>query len=218
MNIKTLFSAVLLIAISFGTNAIAQKDSTNHSNFKLCHTEYALCTFAKCGPATGPKGHQTTVCSCRVWKGYSVAAIQKVRGKKKGWYCDGPKRTPGGTTHILSRYYPVPGYGTCADNSQWAMCLDDTCKVDPNKPHKANCTCQVETRKAVEGIKPTEPILNPDPKYDYLAQYGDACGGGIISSATVLDLNKITTFIKTTREIPVQPFIVAKKQPKPKGK
>jgi len=176
------FPATLLIVMGCSITALAQEATPKP--FQVCQGTYALCTFSQCGPAQG-KGQQTSACSCNVWQGYSV-----------GRECEKSKIVNGQTV-IRSRYYPIPGYGTCSNSKAWAMCLDKKCVVDSNDKTKASCTCSVEGQ---------------GKQQDYLVTYGSACPAGIISSATVLDLNSITDFLKTKDEIPVQDFIISPKK------
>ncbi len=201
MNVKKLFSTVLLVVASCGITAMAQEGAKDPPKFLLCHTTYALCTFSQCGPAVAQGNQETTTCACRVWQGYSVAAYSP-----SGTECDGQTKTPDGQTQVISRYYPIPGYGTCSNNKPWAMCLDKPCVVDSNDKTKANCTCSVEDRQKLKQGQGEEK--------DYLVKYGSECPAGIISSATVLDLNGITRFLKGQDEIPVQDFIVANPEQK----
>jgi hypothetical protein len=200
MNVKRLFSIVLLVVTSGGITAMAQVVVKDHSKFLLCHTTYALCTFSECGPAVADGNQETTTCACRIWQGYSVAA-RAPKGTPSGNECDGQKTTSDGQTTVISRYYPIPGYGVCSNNKPWAMCLDKLCTVDPNDKTKANCVCSVEDRQLMK--------QGHGEQRDYLVRNGSMCPSGIISSATVLDLHKITQFLKTKDEIPVQDFIVA---------
>jgi hypothetical protein len=201
MNVKMLFSTVLLVITSCRITAMAQAGAMHHPEFLLCHTAYALCTFSQCGPAVAQGKQETTTCSCRVWKGYSVAAYSG-----SGTECDGQSTTPDGQTKVISRYYPIPGYGTCSNNKPWAMCLDKSCVVDSNDKTRANCNCSVEDRQTVK--------QGQGEQKDYLVRYGSSCPSGIISSATVLDLDGITHFLKGKDEIPVQAFIVSKPKQK----
>ncbi|HMD19088.1 MAG TPA: hypothetical protein VKH40_02135 [Alloacidobacterium sp.] len=137
-------------------------------------------TYALCtfSKCEATPGLNTASCSCGVWQGYSV-----------GTECEGPKKNPDGQTTVRSRYYPIPGYARCTNSNPWAMCLDKPCTVDEKDKTRASCDCSV-----LEG------------KGDYLVQF--ECPAGIISSATVLDLDKITDFLETQDKIPVQDFIV----------
>ncbi|HTX75174.1 MAG TPA: hypothetical protein VMD29_03135 [Terracidiphilus sp.] len=201
MNATRLFSAVLLVVTACGITATAQETKKDKSPFRLCHTTYALCTFAQCGPAVAQGNRETTTCACRVWQGYSVAAVAP-----KGTECDGPRTTRDGKIKVISRYYPIPGYGTCSNNNPWAMCLDMPCVVDSNDKTKANCTCSVQNRQSVTRAQKKKV---DESKMDYLVSYGAACPSGIISSATVFDLDNITGFLNSQDKIPVQDFIVA---------
>jgi len=68
------------------------------------------------------------------------------------------------------------------------MCLDSPCTVDKNDKTKANCTCSV-----LEG------------QGDYVVT--SQCPSGIISSATVDDLDSITDFLEA-QGMPVYDFEV----------
>src|SRR5271166_3626387 len=120
-----MFTTALVIVTSCGITALAQEPAKKVSDFELCHTTYALCTFSQCGQATGSGKQKTTTCSCSVWQGYSVAAYST-----SGTECDGPTKNPAGQTIVVSRYYPIPGYATCSNTKPWAMCLDKQCTVD----------------------------------------------------------------------------------------
>ena len=196
MNVKRLFSIFLLVVTSCSITAIAQEGAKDQSKFRLCHATYALCTFSQCGPAVVQGKQGTTTCACRVWQGYSVAAKSP-----SGTECDGETKGSDGQTKVISRYYPIPGYGTCSNDKAWAMCLDKPCTVDSKDKTKANCACSVENRQVVK--------QGQGEQKDYLIRYGSVCPTGIISSATVFDLDAITRFLKGQDEIPMQDFIVA---------
>jgi hypothetical protein len=185
---KMLPITLLMIAGSSLT-ALAQ-EAPQPKPFQLCQGTYSLCTFSECGPAQAQGNQITTACSCHVWQGYSV-----------GTECEKPK-TVDGQTMVRSRYYPIPGYGSCSNDQPWAMCLDMPCVVDSNDKTKASCTCSVENRKDVK--------QGQGEQKNYLVKYGSGCPTGIISSATVFDLNTITTWLENHQDdIPIQDFIIA---------
>jgi hypothetical protein len=182
MHVRKIVSTALFILTTCTLTVLAQKPAVETPAFSVCMSDYALCTFSECGK---PEAQGKTVaCSCRVRQGYSV-----------GTECEGPKKNSAGQTILRSRYYPIPGYARCSNSKPWAMCLDATCTVDPkdidpaDKKPRAKCTCGVLKDKG-----------------DYLVT--NSCPTGIISSATVLDLDQITDFLETQDKIPVNNFVV----------
>lgn len=115
--------AVLLVLVSFGSNAAS-------SNFTACKSTYALCTTALCDPLPGKAGFAN--CACQVKTGYSA-------GTKP---CTGIIKTKAGKA-VSSRYYPVKDYVRCSNNRLWAFCLDSPCVIDPENPEKASCICSL---------------------------------------------------------------------------
>ncbi len=72
------------------------------------------------------------------------------------------------------------------------MCLDSPCVIDKNDKTKAQCTCP-----PVQG------------QGDYLVAPGtDACTAGIVSSATVVDLDTITDFLEIQDKLVPSDFTV----------
>ncbi len=80
--------------------------------------------------------------------------------------------------------FPFKSYARCANNRPWANCYDKECVVDPKDPSKATCTCSV---KENEG--------------DYVmvtnSYSAETCTIGLWSSATLAQLDEVTTFIET---------------------
>lgn len=155
------------------------------ADFTSCQGKYGLCTTAQCTPIPGKKG--LVSCNCDVRTGYSLGAKN----------CIAPKVTNKGEL-IHSRYYPITSYVRCSNNRPWAWCLDKPCIVDKNDPSKAACACSV-----VKNLG------------DYVAvtdTYSDtACTTGIISSATIQNVNQINDFLKTQKDLPLSPIKILKK-------
>ena len=105
--------------------------------------------------------------------------------------------------HVKSRYSPVSTYARCTKPRPWAMCLDSDCKINPNAnpnaPVTASCSCAV-----MQGVG--------DFLYD--AAKPEQCDSGIMSSATVDDLDTITDYLQTQTQLQVHDFTVVNKQKK----
>jgi hypothetical protein len=147
------------------------------ANFIVCKSKFALCTTAKCTP-TEKKGFVS--CSCKVLKGYSV-------GMKP---CQKMKNTSEGQL-IKSRYFPIKGYVRCTNNRPWAWCLDSPCFIDKKHPKTAACICSV--------VKNQGTYIIVTDKYRK-----SICKSGLYSSATVVQSNQITKFLKQQNKL--QPF------------
>jgi hypothetical protein len=141
------------------------------ADYQVCKSTYALCTTAKC--TTDPSNSDTVQCACEVRTGFSVGSTP----------CEAAKKTSAGT-QVRSRYFPIKSYARCANNRPWANCYDKECVVDPKDPSKATCTCSV---KENEG--------------DYVmvtnSYSAETCTIGLWSSATLAQLDEVTTFIET---------------------
>ena len=148
--------------------------------FTVCKSEYALCTTATCTRIASKPGQVS--CRCEVKKGYSAGQAS----------CKGVKKTAKGQL-IYSRYYPIKSYVACSNKRPWAWCLDKPCIVDKKNPGKAFCVC-----KLVQNLG-TYVIVTD--KYR-----SSTCTTGIISSATVSQVNQITEFLKTQKNL--QPFVI----------
>jgi hypothetical protein len=190
---KILMAALSMFACGCLT-AVSQAPPANPP-FKVCDTEYALCTFSECGEVIGQQ--PTVTCKCRVQDDKSV-----------GTECAGPKTNADGQTIVRSRYHPISTYSRCTNNRPWAMCLDAPCTVDKTeetdrddaskKERHAQCNCAVKQGQG-----------------DYVVYPGTAqCTNGLISSATVLDLSQITDFLETQSDLPVPDFKVVNIAPR----
>jgi hypothetical protein len=152
------------------------------ADYKICKSTYALCTTAKCDPATA--GSDTVACSCEVRTGYSVGSTP----------CEAVKQTSAGK-QIMSRYFPIKSYARCTNNRPWASCYDKTCLVDAEDPSKATCTCSVKENEG-DYVRVTN------------AYSAETCTIGLWSSATVSDLEKVTNFLKSRISLPPFPLNV----------
>lgn len=152
------------------------------SEFYSCKSKYALCTTAACQPVPGKRN--LVSCDCKVRTGYSAASQQ----------CKAPKKTKNGEL-IYSRYYPVKSYVSCSNNRPWAWCLDKPCIVDKNDPSKAACACSIAKNMG---------------NYVIVTKKGTSktCTTGIISSATIKQIDEITDFLKTQKELKPYPIKV----------
>ncbi len=156
--------------------------NASSSDFTVCRSTYALCTTAVCQPLPGKAGFAT--CACKVKTGYSA-------GTKP---CTGIIKTKAGQA-VSSRYFPIKAYKSCANDRFWAFCLDSPCVVNPNDSSKASCICSLVKNKG-------NYIIVPD------GHHKTSCTSKIYSSATVDDLNQITTFLKKHSELPPFPIKV----------
>ena len=189
MNVNAILFTALLVAASGSPNALSQTSAQGPGQFQVCHETYALCTFSQCGEIQGKQ--PTVFCSCSVMQDYSV-----------GTECEGPTKNPEAQTVLRSRYHPVDSYARCTNNKPWAMCLDAPCVVDKDDKNdkddktKANCACAVQEGKG-------DYVVGNEPGQEGPVQFG--CPTGIISSATVLDVDSITDFLATQDTIPPVP-------------
>src|SRR5262249_44720702 len=90
------------IAISFSLAAVLIVPAQAQT-FKVCKSEYALCTIAPCDPIPG--NGKEVACHRTVNQGYSV-------GQEP---CQGVKETSDGQ-QIRSRYYPLKSYAVCSND------------------------------------------------------------------------------------------------------
>jgi hypothetical protein len=145
---------------------------------KVCQSTFALCTIAQCDPIPG--NDKQVMCHCTVNTAVSAGAEA----------CTGLQQTPQGLL-LHSRYYPVKSYAVCANNRPWAWCLDKPCLVDKNNPAAADCKCDL--------------VKDLGPYVIVTSQYTDqTCTTGIISSATVPQIDQATRSLKDSGLI--QPF------------
>lgn len=191
MKVKAILITALLMATGGTINALSQTPAKDPAGFQVCHGTYALCTFSQCGEVQGKQ--PTVFCSCRVRQGYSVGTEQDY---SIGTECEGPTKNPEGQTVLRSRYHPIDSYARCTNNKPWAMCLDSPCVVDQNDKTKASCACSVQEGKG-------DYVVGNKPGQGGAVQFG--CPTGIISSATVLDVDSITDFLATQDTIPPVP-------------
>jgi hypothetical protein len=154
--------------------------------FKVCKGEFALCTIAPCDPIPG--NDKQVACHCTVNQGYSA-------GQEP---CQGVKETPEGQ-QIRSRYYPVKSYAVCANDRPWAWCLDKPCTIDKNNPESALCMC--------DAVKNLGDYVIVTSKYTPAT-----CSTGVISSATVQQIEQVTDYLKNkTKVLPPFPIQVLNK-------
>lgn len=152
---------------------------------KVCKSTFALCTIAPCDPVPG--SDKQVSCHCTVNHGYSAGAQT----------CSDMKDTPEGQ-QIHSRYYPVKSYAVCSNDRPWAWCLDKPCIIDKNNPEAAACTCD-----AVKNLGAYVIVTS-----NYTAA---TCTTGIISSATVAQIDQATAALKKAKVLPPFPIQVLNK-------
>jgi len=151
----------------------------------VCSGTFALCTIAPCDPIPGDD--RQVLCHCTVNRGYSAAAEP----------CQKPQQIADKRL-IHSRYYPVKSYAICKNDRPWAWCLDKPCIIDGNNPEAAACTCDIAKDKG-----------------DYVivtSSYTSAtCTTGMISSATVEQIDQATASLKHSKVLPPFPILVLSK-------
>jgi hypothetical protein len=152
---------------------------------KVCESTFALCTIAPCDPIPGSDNQVS--CHCTVNNGYSTGAEP----------CVGVKKTPAGL-EIHSRYYPVHSYAICKNDRPWAWCLDKPCIIDKNNPNAATCTC--DTVKDLGAYVIVTSNYTPN-----------TCTTGVISSATVAQIDQATASLTKTKVFPPFPIQVLNK-------
>ena len=145
---------------------VGRRPPASSTGFTLCSSTYALCTDADCTPIPGQNGNLS--CGCQVHTGYSAATQACQLGHPK----------PGGK--IKSRYFPVESYEICSNIRPWAWCLDVPCTIDKKDPSKATCTCTTAENQGPWVGQANNPA---------------SCTNGIISSATVHDIEQIGRYI-----------------------
>jgi hypothetical protein len=181
---------VLLLATNFNPGvmrAVAADAASTASPapFTLCRSKYALCTSAPCTPVAGKP--EMVSCKCRVHDGYSAATAA----------CQTAEQTS--TGNLMSRYFPVTGYlAACSNSRDWAWCLDKPCEIDKNDPSKADCACSVVKNLGTYVIGTTKIGTSEYTK--------STCTTGIISSATIQQIEQISDFIASQKQIPVPPL------------
>jgi hypothetical protein len=94
---------------------------------------------------------------------------------------------------LRSRYHPISSYARCSNSRPWAWCLDKPCSVDKDNPSQATCKCSVVANQG------DYLIVNADGQYD-----NSSCTTGMYSSATIVELDQVTDFLKT-HDTPLHP-------------
>src|SRR5437763_9101720 len=113
------------------TSTATQPTSLKVGSAYICKQKYALCTNAPCRP--DPHDPKRVICDCVVEDGYSVGLTP----------CE--QKAPHGdvlystfSTELIKGEVKAM---TCGASIPWANCVDYPCKLDPNDPTKATCTC-----------------------------------------------------------------------------
>jgi hypothetical protein len=177
-----MWKAVLLLTFGVSPFFATGNAAAQSADFEVCESTYALCTTAPCTPVAGKEG--TVSCACDVETGYSA-------GQEA---CQGVKETSAGK-QVRSRYYPVKSYAVCSNDRDWAWCLDKPCIIDANDPTKASCECT--------------SVNDQGPYVIVTDSYTDTtCTTGIISSATVTQIDQITDFLNNSTELKPFPITV----------
>jgi hypothetical protein len=154
-------------------------------DLKVCKSTFALCTIAQCDPIPG--NDKQVACHCTVNNSYSAGAEP----------CSEVKNTPEGQ-QIHSRYYPVKSYASCSNDRPWAWCLDKPCLIDKNNPEAATCTCDL--------------VKNLGAYVIVTSHYTPAtCTTGIISSATIAQIDQATASLKKAKVLMPFPIDVLNK-------
>jgi len=167
-----------LLVVALITIPVSGGFAADQPDFTLCKSTYALCTTAPCTLVAGQK--DTVSCACDVKTGYSAGTEP----------CQGKVETAKGT-QVRSRYYPVKSYAVCTNDRPWTWCLDKPCIIDKNDPTKAACACT--------SVKEEGNYVIVTSKYA-----ASTCTTGIISSATVTQIDQVTDFLKKSSQL--KPF------------
>jgi hypothetical protein len=165
--------------------SLALASGAHAQDLKVCDSTFALCTIAWCDPIPG--NDKQVSCHCTVNKGYSAGAEA----------CPGIQQTPEGQ-QIRSRYYPVKSYAVCSNNRPWAWCLDKPCIIDKNNPEAAACKCDV--------VKDLGAYVIVTSNYTPAT-----CTTGVISSATVTQIDQATESLKKAKVLEPFPIQVLNK-------
>jgi hypothetical protein len=182
--LKKSFALCLSTAIAVGvTLALIVAGQTQ--DLKVCKSTFALCTIAPCDPIPG--NDKQVSCHCTVNNSFSAGSEA----------CSGVKDTPEGQ-QIHSRYYPVKSYAVCANDRSWAWCLDKPCIIDNNNPEAAECKCDVVKNLGAYVIVTS----NYTPT---------TCTTGVISSATVQQIEQATASLKKAKVLMPFPIQVLNK-------
>jgi hypothetical protein len=78
--------------------------------------------------------------------------------------------------------------------SSMAFCLDSPCRVDDNNPRAAQCACNLVNTTPKPPVAPWVFVTS--------AYNPTSCTTGIVSSATVEDVEAVTDFLKTSKSLP----------------
>ena len=165
--------------------SLALASGAHAQDLKVCDSTFALCTVAWCDPIPG--NDKQVSCHCTVNKGYSAGAEA----------CSGIQQTPEGQ-QIRSRYYPVKSYAVCSNNRPWAWCLDKPCIIDKNNPEAAACKCDM--------VKDLGAYVIVTSNY-----MPTTCTTGVISSATVTQIDQATESLKKAKVLEPFPIQVLNK-------
>jgi hypothetical protein len=175
------FAALALVSAP----ALAAETAKTPPDFRVCKATFALCTIAACDPIPGEPNQ--VMCHCTVNDGYSV-------GSGKVACEDLEKERP----RLSSRYYPTKIVAKCTEDRPWAFCLDSPCTVNENNPRAAECTCNL-----VNAV-PSPPV---SPWVVVTSTYSSAtCTTGVVSSATVQDVETVTQFLGAQKRLPPFPI------------
>jgi hypothetical protein len=121
-------------------NASACIAYDNEYGYNLCNQPYALCTSAQCTASS--QDPNIVICNCPIENGCSMgmedcSALQPFSAN--------------GVDYIYSTYNPSQFFEKnmnlykYSNNSQFAMCLDQICAIDPLDPNNAFCQCPLST-------------------------------------------------------------------------
>src|SRR5216683_5366925 len=168
----------LLIIFLLATAPLATAWSAG-PDFIVCKSTYALCTTAECSPIADKPGFVS--CKCKVETDYS-AGMKACEDKASS------------DVHPLrSRYHPIRSYARCSNGRPWAWCLDSPCTRDKSDPSKAACTCSLTKDQGNYVIVNDTGIYNDS-----------SCTSGLYSSASIVELDQVTDFLKT-HNTPLKP-------------
>lgn len=176
------FIRSIVLAVGF---AVAAHVPASGQDLKVCESTFALCTVAWCDPIPG--NDKQVSCHCTVNNGYSTGPEA----------CSGIQETAEGQ-QIRSRYYPVKSYAVCSNNRPWAWCLDKPCLIDRNNPQAAACKCDV--------VKDLGAYVIVTSNYTPAT-----CTTGVISSATVQQIDQATESLKKAKVLEPFPIQVLNK-------
>ena len=161
----------MLLLVTLSVIAFCSLAPSQQPQFTVCKSTYALCTKAKCTHIAD--NEKEVSCACEVRTGYSLGTQP----------CESAQQAKDSQT-LKSRYYPIKSYARCSNDRPWAYCLDATCTVDNADKTKASCTCKLVRNQG-------DYVITGD-RYDK-----STCTTGIISSATVDQIDQATDFLET---------------------